>query len=106
MSEVRGLFNSWATPATNSPTAESFSLWTNWACVARRISTVFSNCASDFCRFSGHVIEDAGQLAQFILGMNVDALGEIAAADGFGAVAQMPQGLGHAPHQRSRRWRC
>ena len=30
---VSGLLISWATPEASSPTAESFSAWTSWACV-------------------------------------------------------------------------
>ena len=52
MTEVSGLFNSCATPATNSPMPESFSLWINWACVVLSVSTVVSSCSREFFRFS------------------------------------------------------
>ena len=49
---VSGLFNSCATPATNLPMAESFSLWTSCACVVLSVTTVFSNCDRDCWMFS------------------------------------------------------
>src|ERR1043166_1493082 len=50
--DVSGLFNSWVTPATNSPMAESFSLWMSCACVFSRRVTVCSSFSRAAWRFS------------------------------------------------------